>query len=44
MKAEDCTDAKLNTLMHIKESKVDDIGSNVKTTHISKLELGKLVK
>lgn len=35
MKAEDCTDAKLNTLMHIKESKVDDIGSNVKTAHIN---------
>ncbi|XP_066219255.1 Fanconi anemia group J protein [Saccopteryx leptura] len=36
MKAEDCTDTKLNGLMHIKESKVDDIGSNTNTTHISK--------
>ncbi|XP_059763186.1 Fanconi anemia group J protein isoform X2 [Balaenoptera ricei] len=41
MKAEDCTGTKLNRLLHIKESKVDDIGSNVKTTHISELELGK---
>ncbi|XP_073735624.1 Fanconi anemia group J protein isoform X4 [Callorhinus ursinus] len=29
MKAEDCTDTKLNRLMHIKESKIDNIGSNV---------------
>ncbi|XP_057392490.1 Fanconi anemia group J protein isoform X2 [Balaenoptera acutorostrata] len=41
MKAEDCTGTKLNRFMHIKESKVDDIGSNVKTTHINELELGK---
>ncbi|XP_022408311.1 Fanconi anemia group J protein [Delphinapterus leucas] len=41
MKAEDCTGTKLNRLTHIKESKVDDIGSNVKTTHINELELGK---
>lgn len=40
MKAEDCTDEKSNTLMHIKESKVDDIGSNVKTTHVNELKLG----
>ncbi|XP_067572478.1 Fanconi anemia group J protein isoform X1 [Pseudorca crassidens] len=41
MKAEDCTGTKLNRLTHIKESKVDDIGSNVKMTHINELELGK---
>ncbi|XP_030896805.1 Fanconi anemia group J protein [Leptonychotes weddellii] len=29
MKAEDCTDTKLNRLMHIKESKIDNLGSNV---------------
>lgn len=39
MEAEDCTDAKLNTVMHIKDSKVDDIGSNVKTC-INEFELG----
>ncbi|KAG8520180.1 Fanconi anemia group J protein, partial [Galemys pyrenaicus] len=33
MNAEDCTDPKLNRFMHIKESKIDDINSNVKTTH-----------
>ena len=32
MEAEDCTDTKLKRLMPIKESKVDDLGSNVKTT------------
>lgn len=26
--------------MHIKENKADDIGSNVKTTHINELEWG----
>ncbi|KAK2490692.1 hypothetical protein MC885_000755 [Smutsia gigantea] len=42
MKTENCTDTKLNRLMHITESKIDDIGgNNVKTTHISELELGK---
>ncbi|XP_052514364.1 Fanconi anemia group J protein [Budorcas taxicolor] len=33
MEAEDCTDTKLKRLMPVKESKVDDPGSNVKTTH-----------
>lgn len=32
MEAEDCTDTKLKRLMPIKESKVDDLGSDVKTT------------
>lgn len=41
MKVEDCPDTKLNRLMHIEESKVDDIGNNIKTTHINELELGK---
>lgn len=41
MKAEDCTGTKLSRLMHIKESKIDDVGSNIKTTHINELELGK---
>ncbi|XP_034496339.1 Fanconi anemia group J protein isoform X2 [Ailuropoda melanoleuca] len=41
MKAEDCTDTKLNRLMHIKESKIGNIRSNVKTTHINESELGK---
>ncbi|XP_045629377.1 Fanconi anemia group J protein isoform X2 [Ursus americanus] len=41
MKAGDCTDTKLNRLMHIKESKIGNIGSNVKTTHINELEPGK---
>lgn len=41
MKAEDCTDTKLNILMHIKESKVDDVGSNVKATHVKESEQGK---
>lgn len=26
--------------MHVKENKADDIGSNIKTTHINELELG----
>ncbi|XP_004685076.1 PREDICTED: Fanconi anemia group J protein [Condylura cristata] len=38
---EDCTDTKLNRFMHIKESKIDDISSNVETTHMNELELGK---
>ncbi|XP_057571236.1 Fanconi anemia group J protein isoform X1 [Hippopotamus amphibius kiboko] len=41
MKAENCIDTKLNTLMHIEENKVDNIGSNVKMTHINEFELGK---
>ncbi|KAM7067532.1 Fanconi anemia group J protein isoform 1-T1 [Molossus nigricans] len=41
MKAEDCPDTKFNRLMHIEESKVDDIGSNIKTTNINELKLGK---
>uniref|UniRef100_A0A8C0RT52 DNA 5'-3' helicase n=1 Tax=Canis lupus familiaris TaxID=9615 RepID=A0A8C0RT52_CANLF len=41
MKAEDCTVTTLNRLMHIKESKIDNIDSNIKKTHINELELGK---
>ena len=33
MEAEDYTDTKLKRFMPVKESKVDDLGSNVKTTH-----------
>ncbi|XP_045442357.1 Fanconi anemia group J protein isoform X4 [Pipistrellus kuhlii] len=40
MKVEDCSDTKLNRLMHIEESK-DDIDNNIKTTHINELELEK---
>ncbi|XP_037665542.1 LOW QUALITY PROTEIN: Fanconi anemia group J protein [Choloepus didactylus] len=42
MKAEDCTDTKLNTIMSTEENKIHDIDGNVKTrTSINKLELGK---
>ncbi|PNJ65688.1 BRIP1 isoform 1 [Pongo abelii] len=41
VKAEDCTDTKLNGILHIEESKIDDIDGNVKTTWINELELGK---
>ncbi|XP_016059147.1 PREDICTED: Fanconi anemia group J protein isoform X2 [Miniopterus natalensis] len=42
MKAEDCPDTKLNRIMHTEESKVDDIASNIKTTNINELELGRI--
>lgn len=43
MKTENCTDTELNRLMHITENKIDDIGdNNVKTTHVSELELRKM--
>uniref|UniRef100_A0A804HJV4 DNA 5'-3' helicase n=1 Tax=Homo sapiens TaxID=9606 RepID=A0A804HJV4_HUMAN len=41
VKAEDCIDTKLNGILHIEESKIDDIDGNVKTTWINELELGK---
>ncbi|XP_063655194.1 Fanconi anemia group J protein isoform X3 [Pan troglodytes] len=41
VKAEDCIDTKLNGILHIEESKIDDIDGNVKTTWIKELELGK---
>ncbi|XP_008069038.1 Fanconi anemia group J protein [Carlito syrichta] len=41
LKAEDCTDTKLNGIMHIEENK---IGGNVKTTWMNELELGKIHK
>lgn len=41
MKVEDCPTTKLNRLIHIEDSKVDDIGNNIKTTHINELKLEK---
>ncbi|XP_063484562.1 Fanconi anemia group J protein isoform X3 [Symphalangus syndactylus] len=41
VKAEDCTDTKLNGILHTEESKIDDMDGNVKTTWINELELGK---
>ncbi|XP_037598373.1 Fanconi anemia group J protein [Cebus imitator] len=40
VKAEDCTDTKLNGILHIEENKIDDIDGNVKTTWINEFELG----
>ncbi|KAM5308266.1 Fanconi anemia group J protein [Glossophaga mutica] len=39
MKAEDCTDTESDGAVHVKESQVGDIGSNIKTTHKNELEL-----
>nr|XP_012300984.1 Fanconi anemia group J protein isoform X5 [Aotus nancymaae] len=40
VKAEDCTDTKLNGILHTEENKIDDIDGNVKTAWINELELG----
>lgn len=42
MKVEDCIGIKLSRFMYIKESKIDDVGSNIKIIYINELELGKI--